>query len=197
MTVERRTTTARKRDAARTKREIITAAGRLFARSGYSQVSLQQIATEVGVTPALISHHFESKAGLFAAVASGAGAASEAPPITIAEHPADIARQMLDYWYNPDERLPSLALGHSIDVPEAVQVFRDELERQITGVWTKRLAGMPDQHERLTLITGLVMGFGYFSTGAFLDPEAPPPSPESQEIIQGYLERMISVLLVD
>ena len=47
---------------------IRNAALRLFAEAGHEAVSVRQIAAEAGVSPALVLHHFGSKAGLREAV---------------------------------------------------------------------------------------------------------------------------------
>jgi AcrR family transcriptional regulator len=52
----------------RRRREIIESAARVFASYGYEGGSLRQIAEEVGVTPAALTRHFDSKEGLLAAV---------------------------------------------------------------------------------------------------------------------------------
>ena len=40
----------------------------LFARHGESRVSMRAVATEAGVTPGLVQHHFKTKSGLVEAV---------------------------------------------------------------------------------------------------------------------------------
>lgn len=52
----------------RRRREIIESASRIFASQGFNSGSLRQIAKEVGVTPAALARHFDSKEGLLAAV---------------------------------------------------------------------------------------------------------------------------------
>jgi AcrR family transcriptional regulator len=52
----------------RRRREIIESASRVFASYGFESGSLRQIAEEVGVTPAALTRHFDSKEGLLAAV---------------------------------------------------------------------------------------------------------------------------------
>ena len=47
---------------------ILSAAGRLFAEKGYHGVSIDEIAREVDVSPAIIYRHFRSKQMLFDAV---------------------------------------------------------------------------------------------------------------------------------
>jgi AcrR family transcriptional regulator len=56
------------RNGIRRRREIIETATRVFATVGFNGGSLRQIAVEVGVTPAAIARHFESKEALLAAV---------------------------------------------------------------------------------------------------------------------------------
>jgi len=47
---------------------IITVAKRLFARTGFHGVSIDDIVSEVGVSPAILYRHFESKEELYQAV---------------------------------------------------------------------------------------------------------------------------------
>lgn len=56
------------RNGIRRRREIIESAARVFGKYGYAGGSLRQIATEVGVTPAALARHFDSKEGLLMAV---------------------------------------------------------------------------------------------------------------------------------
>ena len=53
-----------------TKSEIIEAAKRVFATSGYDKASLRAIAREAGVDAALVHHYFDGKANLFVAAMS-------------------------------------------------------------------------------------------------------------------------------
>ncbi len=50
------------------RREIIESAAKVFGQFGYAGGSLRQIAQEVGVTPAALTRHFDSKEGLLLAV---------------------------------------------------------------------------------------------------------------------------------
>ncbi len=60
--------------------DILAAARRAFADTGYDAVSLRGIAREAGVDPALVHHYFEGKAALFfAAVLAREG--GDEPPI--------------------------------------------------------------------------------------------------------------------
>lgn len=74
----------------RRRREIIETATRVFATLGYNGGSLRQIAVEVGVTPAALTRHFDSKEGLLSAVLEKWDQEAEA------RNPADV--RGLDYF---------------------------------------------------------------------------------------------------
>lgn len=56
------------RNGIKRRREIIESAATVFGRFGYAGGTLRQIAEEVGVTPAALARHFDSKEGLLIAV---------------------------------------------------------------------------------------------------------------------------------
>jgi AcrR family transcriptional regulator len=56
------------RNGIKRRREIVEAASNVFGRFGYAGGSLRQIAGLVGVTPAALTRHFDSKEGLLIAV---------------------------------------------------------------------------------------------------------------------------------
>lgn len=51
--------------------QILEAAARAFARTGFAHTSLDDIATEAGITRVLLYRHFDSKADLYRAVLDG------------------------------------------------------------------------------------------------------------------------------
>lgn len=57
---------------ARRRQQIIDAATRAFARSGFAATSLDDIAAEAGVSRAILYRHFESKTDLYQAVLDSA-----------------------------------------------------------------------------------------------------------------------------
>lgn len=59
--------TSRRRDADRTRRDLLAAASELFAANGYSGTTLRQIGARAGVDPALIVRYFGGKTALFIA----------------------------------------------------------------------------------------------------------------------------------
>lgn len=64
------TTLATARTKATSKEEILDAAERLFAKSGFDGTSMREIAQEAGVAQALLHYHFKTKEGLFEAMFS-------------------------------------------------------------------------------------------------------------------------------
>lgn len=56
------------RNGIKRRREIIESAAKVFGRFGYAGASLRQIAQDVGVSPAALMRHFDSKEGLLVAV---------------------------------------------------------------------------------------------------------------------------------
>jgi len=59
---------AKRLSAEERRASIITVAKRLFARTGFHGVSIDDIVSEVGVSPAILYRHFESKEELYQAV---------------------------------------------------------------------------------------------------------------------------------
>jgi AcrR family transcriptional regulator len=57
----------RRRDSTRTRKALLDAASRRFARDGYSATTVRDIADDAGVNVALINRYFGSKEGLFEA----------------------------------------------------------------------------------------------------------------------------------
>jgi AcrR family transcriptional regulator len=60
--------TVRRLPRAERREQIVTAATRAFARNGYADTSLDDVAAEAGVTRVLLYRHFDSKADLYRAL---------------------------------------------------------------------------------------------------------------------------------
>ena len=59
----------RKERQAQTRRELIAAAARVFARRGYHKATIEEIAAEAGMTSGAVYSNFEGKEELFLAIA--------------------------------------------------------------------------------------------------------------------------------
>jgi AcrR family transcriptional regulator len=69
----------RSRDATATRQLLLAAARRHFARTGYSETTVRDIAAEAGVNVALINRYYESKEGLFEACLADAAEGFKRP----------------------------------------------------------------------------------------------------------------------
>lgn len=71
--------------AAETARAVLRHASELFTATGFGEVSIEEIAQAAGVTRGAVYHHYGSKAGLFAAVATHVQARVAADVVRVAE----------------------------------------------------------------------------------------------------------------
>jgi AcrR family transcriptional regulator len=96
-------------------REAILAAARAaFARDAYAGASLRAIAREADVDPALISHYFGSKAGLFIAATDWPFDPQDGVRATVAGGREEAGRRLaeffFDHWSIPEKRISVLGL---------------------------------------------------------------------------------------
>jgi AcrR family transcriptional regulator len=183
----------RRRDATRTRQDILVAAARHFARVGYGNVTMKDIADDIGVTPALVVRYFGTKLALFEEVA-GSGALSMPPLDTDADVDAQLltrARAMVAYFNDPTARAPGIALLRSLEL-DGGALFREQIDRRIRIPWAAELSG-PDVDLRARIIVGLLLGVGLFTVGALTDPDKPPVEPAESDALVGYLARMLAV----
>ena len=123
--------------------QILAAATRAFARSGFAATSLDDVAREAGISRAILYRHFESKADLYRAVLARADRrlveATGAPDFTDASVDELLAAAADD----PDGF--RLLFHHAAREPE----FRAEMDRfraRVIEVALTQLAGaIPDQ----------------------------------------------------
>lgn len=120
---------------ARTRAELISTAGRVFARRGYKGASVEEIAEEAGYSHGAVYSNFEGKAGLFLAVFEEymAGRVRELAD-TQAALPADAplearARALADQWMDRLARdresvvLHMEFIAHASREPELARLF--------------------------------------------------------------------------
>jgi AcrR family transcriptional regulator len=121
-----------------TRGEIVAAAARCFARTGYDATSTRQVAAAAGVDPALVRRFFGGKDELFTAVAAaviGPGSAVTA----VATGPPDQAGERLLRYFLAllgDVRQPGPWLGlvrAAVTSEHAAHVLRSFLAEKILG----------------------------------------------------------------
>jgi len=101
-----------------TRSRLIEAAKKLFARAGLHGVSVNEIATEAGVSAAMINHHFGGKEGLYRACVEGFGVARlrALDPLLVAPTNATELEVRLDM-------LVTQMLELHLDDPDAVAIL--------------------------------------------------------------------------
>ncbi|WNM34757.1 TetR family transcriptional regulator [Streptomyces sp. Li-HN-5-11] len=180
----------RVKDSAATREAILRAASRRFAERGFAHVTLQEIADDAGVTPALVNRYFVSKRALFELVAAQVRVGFE---WDTAVTPENLAAGLIDFWKDPVGREPALALVRSIDLDDGL-LLRRELEKRIRNPFRGLLEGTEDAEVRIRLLESLIMGFGLFGTGALVGEDRDDAS-STEEAITRFLERMIKACL--
>jgi AcrR family transcriptional regulator len=150
----------RRRDAAATREAILEAATRRFATQGYERAGVREIASDAGVTAALVNRYFGSKERLFAEVIDRAldmRHLLEGREGGLAGH---LARIMVHGQEGFQDRAytPLLLLLHSVTDPEAVKLFRRDLNRAALPLLAEQIGG-DDAPARAVMVMAQLTGF--------------------------------------
>ncbi|MFG2875579.1 TetR/AcrR family transcriptional regulator [Streptomyces sp. NPDC048337] len=134
------------------RRAIVDAALRVFARVGYSQASLDLIATEAGVAKPTIYNHLGSKENLFRHVMTETAARSNAKTLDVLEdfptdpdglRPGleDVAHKLVDcYCDEQSESVRRLLYAEAVRFPDLFDEVRASGPNQFTDALAGRLA---------------------------------------------------------
>ena len=163
----------RSRNAAATRQAILGSARRAFAREGYDNVGLREIAGDAGVDPALVSRYFGGKEQWFKAAVQGeeqdlmVGVSRDG----LAEHFADL---LLDDAQagcgTSDEKTDRLLiLLRSASSPKASQILREAIDEDILRPVASVLGG-GDAEVRASLCLALLMGVGILKSAMAFAP---------------------------
>ncbi|HEX3783985.1 MAG TPA: TetR family transcriptional regulator [Pseudonocardiaceae bacterium] len=165
-----------------TRGDILTAARGRFLSDGYERVTLRSIATAAGVDAALISYHFGSKRGLFAAC------------MQLSANPADV---LVDALSGPRNGLPERLIGNIVRVwddpaagaslralaeaavsePDVSRLFREMAEREMITRIAERLGGA-DASRRAAVAASQLIGMIFIRYVLQLEPLASMPPDE-------------------
>lgn len=142
--------------------DILEAARKLFSDNGFDRTTLRQVADSAGVDPALISHYFGNKRGLFvAAVEFPADPAAVLEPVRtcpLDELAATTLRQILQVWASPAGPSVIARFRQALTSGED-ELVRDLLTSVILAPIRERLRGTRDELDlRLTLFASQVAG---------------------------------------
>ena len=187
----------RRRDAAGTRRLLLNAARRQFARDGFGGTTVRDIADDAGVNVALINRYFTSKYGLFEACLTEAvddlrRTVSDGMPL--ADVPLAIATRLAGPDAG-DHRNRMIILLRSSGDENA-----DRLRADILQSFTHRLAGIAGPHPgdgnqqvllNAQVVLAAVFGIALLRASGTLEPLA---SADEQDLL-GPIQQLIGALL--
>jgi AcrR family transcriptional regulator len=162
--------------------QILKAGRRLFLAGGYRGVSLRSIAAEAGVDAALISYHFGSKRGLFAAImqlnVSPADVVRQSLPGDRAHLPERIIANVLAAWDDPVVGPPLVSVYSSAGGdPDASRLVRELVEGEVLDVIAEYLGGR-DASTRAGIAGSQITGLVFMRYMLKAEPLASMPLPE-------------------
>jgi AcrR family transcriptional regulator len=165
--------TVRSRNAAATRQAILASARRHFARDGYDNVGLREIAGEAGVDPALVSRYFGGKEQLFKEAVRGddqdflRGSGRD----DLAGHFADMLLEdgADGCGSNAEKTERLLILLRSASSPKASEIIREAIDEDILRPVEQLLHG-DDAEMRASLCLAILMGTGILKSAMALAP---------------------------
>ena len=189
-------TQARLRNAAATRQAILDSARRHFARDGYDNVGLREIAGDAGVDPALVSRYFGGKEQLLKEAVRG-----DTPPlcdgIALPDLPAHLAGLLLEdagegCGTSTDQTERLLILLRSASSPKASEIVREAASEDILRPVASMLAG-PGADVRAGLCLAVLIGVGMLRSALAF---APLSGGEEGEL-RSALERLFEAAIWD
>ena len=142
---------------------ILTSARQEFADRGFEQATVRRIAARAGVDPAMISHHFGSKHGLFLAALQTRLDPSARIAEVLAGPEADrgeqLVRLLLRIWDSPTGSAAVAMLRTAVQHEASRDTVRDFVLAQILA---PMLRGVPldpaDRERRTALVASQLIG---------------------------------------
>ncbi|MQA16225.1 MAG: TetR family transcriptional regulator [Pseudonocardiaceae bacterium] len=185
----RATALGQEREAPITRQVLLRAARQRFSLHGYADVTLRDIAGEVGVSAALVVKYFGNKEALFAEAVSFEQEADlllDAPLAALGEH---LVRALLEL-HEAAGSDPMLRAVFTANRPGGAR-FRENFERQVVARLADRLPGV-DPRLRAELVCAQLIGLGA-SRLALRSPRLSEQSPEAlvaryRPILQSLLD---------
>jgi len=154
-------TTPRRRDAAATRRAILTSAREAFAEMGYDGAGVREIAARAGVTAMLVNRYFGSKENLFAeAVAEGMARTAVVLPKILSSGATgeEIAKTLLGITGASDTPMEGFQiLLRSASSRRAAEISRELIERHQQKAIATALGG-DLAAQRAALMLSLIAG---------------------------------------
>jgi AcrR family transcriptional regulator len=176
--------TGRRPGAPSTRDEILRAARRLFADSGYEGATMRGIATEAGVDAALVVHFFGNKPALLAEAIEWPFDPEVEMPKLLTDGRHHVGRHLVDLvvrtWDDEGTRNPILTLLRAASSEQrAADLMRDFLRLQLFGPLMERL-GADRADLRAELAMSQLVGLGMARYVLALEPLA---SAKADEVV--------------
>lgn len=185
------------RDASTTRQLLVRAARGRFARDGYRSTTVRQIASDVGVSVALINRYFGSKDGLFEACLGQTVSALELESATTPPTLDEIVRRLVTRVAaapDSDAQLQMLLLLRTSGDETADAIRKSTLESFTDRLVQVASAGhVPDDQLalRAQIAIGTLLGLMVLRTSTGLE----PATSASAEDLDGPLAEMLTMLL--
>jgi len=176
-------TQARRRDAAVTRTELLNAARDRFAEQGYESTTLRQVASDVGVNPALVNRYFGNKEALFGEVVGPRADFAEVADVPVEQLGAELVRRALMQLRSAHSGSGLLALVHSQSSELGLSRLREIIVSEFAHNLADRLSG-PDPKARAVLIGAQLLGLSMV-TELFSEPGDTPMPIEDVVAIYG------------
>ena len=182
------------RNAAATRQAILDSARRHFAREGYDNVGLREIAGDAGVDPALVCRYFGSKEQLLREAVRG-----DTPPLfeglARADLPAHLAGLLLEdagegCGTGQDQTEKLLILLRSASSPKASEIIREAAGEDILRPIAALIDG-PQAEVRASLCLAVLIGVGMLRSALAVS----PLRRADEEQLRGALQRLFETAL--
>ncbi len=168
-----------------------------FAERGFDAVTVRQIAALAQVDPAMISHHFGSKAALFRAVldipvdpAAEIAVVLEGPVTELADR---LLTRLLAVWDSPAGAGAIAAVRTALQRDDTADLVRDLALSQVLGPLMTVLPGGADERRwRANLVASQVVGLIVTRYVLRLEPLATAAHPDVVTAVAPTLQRYLT-----
>ena len=163
---------------------------------GYERATMRGVARAAGVDPALVSHYFGSKQGLFEAAMRPPFDPAEALPRVLAGDPAGAGLRLAAFavgiWEDPESRRILLGIVRAATSDERAA---EMLRAMIGGALTAGIAaalGAPDAALRANLVGAQIVGMGMARHVLRIEPLASADGPTVVGWLAPALQRYLT-----
>lgn len=195
--MEGRRGSGRRPGPSRTRELILEVARSAFAERGFDTVTVRQIAAAAEVDPAMISHHFGSKAALFRAAlnlpldpAAEIAAVLEGPSEELADR---LLTRLLTVWDSPAGEGSIAAVRTALQRDDTAGLVRDLALSQVLGPLMTVMPGDEGQRRwRASLVASQVVGLIVARYVVRLPPLAAAAHPDVVAAVAPTLQRYLT-----